>query len=144
MILRPCLDCGEPSTTARCPEHALRDDRVRDHDHVHWNGGRWKRLSARLRRVQPWCSSCGATDELTVDHIAPVSTRPDLAYELRNLQVLCRRCNGRKGARGIAPTREVLPAPGEAKFATHISRGASRDAATLFVGSTENTAWESR
>ncbi|MBF6328510.1 HNH endonuclease [Nocardia transvalensis] len=119
MTLRPCLDCGEPSDAARCPEHARKDDRVRDRNHVHWNGARWKRLSARLRRMQPWCSSCGATDRLTVDHITPVSERPDLAYEVNNLQVLCGRCNSRKGGRGIAPGRGGLPPHGEAEFEIH-------------------------
>ncbi|WP_051406780.1 HNH endonuclease [Nocardia sp. CNY236] len=125
MTLRPCLECGEPSEAARCPDHARTDDRVRDRDHVHWNGARWKRLSRRLRQIQPWCTSCGATDELTVDHIEPVCARPDLAYELGNLQVLCKRCNSRKGTRGIAPARVGSPSPGQAEFALHTVRGRS-------------------
>jgi 5-methylcytosine-specific restriction endonuclease McrA len=37
---------------------------------------------------------------LTVDHIIPlVDLHPELRYEISNLQVLCRRCNSRKGDR---------------------------------------------
>lgn len=40
------------------------------------------------------CLSCGTTEDLTIDHIIPVSL--DGTNEITNLQVLCRRCNGRK------------------------------------------------
>jgi 5-methylcytosine-specific restriction endonuclease McrA len=33
-----------------------------------------------------------------IDHIKPLSKYPALATELRNLQLLCGDCNGRKGA----------------------------------------------
>lgn len=39
---------------------------------------------------------CGTKDNLTGDHIIPVSERPDLAYELLNVTVRCRSCNGRR------------------------------------------------
>jgi hypothetical protein len=43
------------------------------------------------------CLLCGATDDLTLDHIRPWSLGgPDT---VRNLRVLCRPCNSRKGAR---------------------------------------------
>jgi hypothetical protein len=37
--------------------------------------------------------------DLTVDHIKPRSKFPHLALEISNLQVTCRACNSRKGAR---------------------------------------------
>jgi HNH endonuclease len=37
--------------------------------------------------------------DVSVDHIRPRSRYPELALELTNLQVLCRRCNSSKGAR---------------------------------------------
>lgn len=47
--------------------------------------------------MQPFCSTCGATDDLTIDHITPLHLGGD-PYAITNLQVLCRACNGRKGA----------------------------------------------
>ena len=47
------------------------------------------------------CSECGVYYEdsyhITVDHIRPRSKYPELALELSNLRVLCRRCNSSKG-----------------------------------------------
>lgn len=43
------------------------------------------------------CKECGTREELTVDHIVPVSRGG--GNEDENLQTLCRSCNSRKGAR---------------------------------------------
>jgi len=43
------------------------------------------------------CVRCGATDDLTLDHIYPWSKGGPDTYE--NLRVLCRPCNSSKGAR---------------------------------------------
>lgn len=43
------------------------------------------------------CLHCGATDQLHIDHINPVSNGGGNEYE--NLQVLCKPCNSRKGFR---------------------------------------------
>ena len=126
MTLQPCLVCGEPSPGPRCPGHQLRSQRNRNH--VHANPTRWKRLSARVRRVQPWCASCGRTDDLTVDHVIPVAVRPDLAYSIDNLTTLCRRCNGAKG--DAMPTPAVVAAV-EAAVAARKTRGVTPRAASL-------------
>lgn len=48
------------------------------------------------------CSECGQRirreGDVTVDHKRPRSKFPELALTRENLQVLCRRCNSRKGA----------------------------------------------
>lgn len=59
-------------------------------------GPRWRALSARLRKTIGACQDCGSQNDLTVDHVIPISDRPDLAYTLSNLRVLCRPCHGRK------------------------------------------------
>ena len=41
------------------------------------------------------CCSCGATSELTVDHIIPFSLGGQTTKE--NLQTLCKKCNSKKG-----------------------------------------------
>ena len=122
--MKPCLTCGEPSDRSRCPEHRLDDHPNRDRKHLHNNTTRWKKLSRRLRRMQPWCSTCGATDDLTVDHIVPLTQRPDLAYELTNLDILCRSCNGAKdGHLGGWGKRAGQPPEGKASSALHTPRG---------------------
>lgn len=70
----------------------------------------WKRLRARLIRershVCHWCGKAldpqaprGASNAIEVDHVVPVSLRPDLAAELSNLVLVCHPCNRSKGAR---------------------------------------------
>lgn len=53
-----------------------------------------------LRRLiislQPYCSFCGATEQLEADHIVPLAQGGTTTQE--NLQVLCKPCNTRKGA----------------------------------------------
>ena len=39
------------------------------------------------------CASCGATDNLTVHHIKPVSKAPYLEYDFNNYLVLCDKCH---------------------------------------------------
>lgn len=58
---------------------------------------RWRALAAEAIARQPWCSVCGATTDLTGDHIIPVS-RGGLTTRA-NVQVLCRSCNSIKSAR---------------------------------------------
>lgn len=47
------------------------------------------------------CSECkqriASQEDVTVDHIKPRSKYPDLALDRKNLRVLCRSCNSRKG-----------------------------------------------
>ena len=58
---------------------------------------RWPALRQRaLRRDGFRCVICGATGRLEVDHIAPVRTHPEKAFDLDNLQSLCARCHTRK------------------------------------------------
>jgi 5-methylcytosine-specific restriction protein A len=58
---------------------------------------RWKRLRFfALRRDGFQCVKCGARADLECDHIKPLRTHPELAYELSNLQSLCVPCHSEK------------------------------------------------
>lgn len=58
---------------------------------------RWKRVRWRaLQRDGYRCVQCGARGRVEVDHIKPVRTHPELAYELSNTQCLCVPCHSRK------------------------------------------------
>lgn len=104
MTLRPCLDCGTPSPRARCdrcrPPLRSRPSRAAGYDTA------WDALSRRARRLQPWCSDCGAVDDLTCDHSPEAWRRKDAGLPIRlvDVDVVCRRCNSARGkARGVDP-----------------------------------------
>ncbi len=128
MSMKPCLVCGDVSDATRCPEHRTKDERVRPAER---RTARWARLSKRLRKAQPFCLTCGSRDDLTVDHVIPVTIRPDLAFEVDNLAVLCRRCNSRKGTTvtkrdqtgGVTPTESDASPRRKAQGPSHTPRG---------------------
>lgn len=77
-----------------------------------WQGGRvhpseleanrnaWNQMRAKVgdkvfERDGRVCATCGATDDLQIDHVLPLSRGG--SNGLRNLQVLCGTCNRRKG-----------------------------------------------
>lgn len=63
----------------------------------------WKELRYKKLKETRYCECCGKTTKdvleggervkLTVDHIKPRSTHPELALKYGNLQVLCQNCN---------------------------------------------------
>ncbi|WP_375229901.1 HNH endonuclease [Roseobacter sp. S98] len=73
---------------------------------------RWKYLRKQALERDGWqCVQCGARRGLECDHIEPVRDRPDLAYVLSNLQILCGRCHARKtrievGHKALPPKRQ--------------------------------------
>lgn len=109
MTLTACLDCGEPSDGPRCPEHTT-DTKApaaaRGYDAA------WTRLSKRARRLQPFCSDCGSTEDLQCDHTPEAWARKAAgkAIRLQDVQVLCGPCNRAAGAaRGPSATRGMAP-----------------------------------
>ena len=58
---------------------------------------RWKGLRLLALRRDGWaCVQCGARGRLEVDHIQPVRTHPEQAFDLGNVQALCPSCHTRK------------------------------------------------
>lgn len=92
---RPCLTCGEPSQDSYCPAH--REPKKTNPIH---GTQRWRRLSKRLRRMQPFCTECGSTERLQVDHIDGDPTN----NVLENLRVLCEPCHARTETYGPRKT----------------------------------------
>jgi len=114
VTLRPCLDCGEPSDGPRCTEHTT-DPKApatdRGYDHA------WTKLSKRARRLQPFCLTCGSTEDLQCDHTPEAWARKaaGLPIRLQDVQVLCGPCNRDAGAaRGPLATRGPTPEAGAA------------------------------
>lgn len=106
MTLRPCLRCGEPTPRTHCDEHRPKPSPKSPRDFGY--DAAWDRLSRRARRLQPWCSACGAVDDLTADHrpAAWEAKAAGRAITIAMVDVLCRSCNTRRGAaRGNALTR---------------------------------------
>jgi 5-methylcytosine-specific restriction protein A len=109
MTLTACLDCGEPSDGPRCAEHTT-DTKAPAADRGY--DAAWTRLSKRARRLQPFCSDCGSTEDLQCDHTPEAWARKaaGLAIRLQDVQVLCGSCNRAAGAaRGPAATRGMPP-----------------------------------
>lgn len=126
MTLRPCLVCGEPSAKARCPIHAPK--RAKPSRELRGYDEAWRQLSKRARRLQPFCSRCGSTNDLQTDHTPEAWARKDagLAIRIEDVDVLCGPCNRDAGAargphatRGEAPSRGAHRPQGKAKFELH-------------------------
>lgn len=52
-------------------------------------------LGKLLHKYKFKCVYCGGKDDLTIDHIVPVSKGG--SDDFNNLQILCRSCNSKKG-----------------------------------------------
>lgn len=112
-LRKPCLECGEPTTNeSRCTQHeqalAQRLKRASDRRRVatrpsNAEQGRdtaWRRLSERARKMQPWCSDCSSTEDLTADHSPEAWHRRlvlHLPIRLQDVDVVCRSCNNKRG-----------------------------------------------
>jgi 5-methylcytosine-specific restriction protein A len=123
MTLRPCIECGEPTDGAHCPEHT-RPSSAKAPAAERGYDATWARLSRRARKLQPFCSDCGATDDLQADHSPEAWARKAAGKPIRlqDIDVVCGPCNRRRGAarpqqttgcgqqtRLIAPTRGYTP-----------------------------------
>ena len=99
MVLRACLDCGEPTPRPRCPTHTRLTEARRPSRRVL---GRYDTRYLKLRdivlREQPWCAMCRTpgteADPLQVDHITPLARGGRNVRS--NMQSLHRSCNAAK------------------------------------------------
>jgi 5-methylcytosine-specific restriction endonuclease McrA len=84
----PFVTCSGYPLCRYQPPRTPEQEATRDRD---WYRGQWARLSKEQIERVPYCEVCGATKDLTADHVVPRS----LAGGLRTL---CRPCNAKKGA----------------------------------------------
>jgi len=67
-MMTTCLHCGELSEQPYCQDHRPASTpktlsaAQRGYDY------RWQKLSKRARRIQKFCSDCGTTENLQLDH----------------------------------------------------------------------------
>lgn len=110
MPLRPCLDCGRPSSGSRCPTHQAKRERERPQrptnltrDHAEQER-RAAAVAAHRATHGEWCPGWGdrpahdvtAPNILTADHDIAVAAGGDPHGPLT---VRCRVCNGAKADR---------------------------------------------
>jgi 5-methylcytosine-specific restriction endonuclease McrA len=74
------------------------------------HGRPWQRIRQQVLREEPSCYWCGQPST-TVDHVIPLSKRPDLAHVRSNLRGCCRWCNTSKGTRAAPRRRRQPPRP---------------------------------
>lgn len=123
-MLTSCLTCGELSDKAYCQDHRpasapkTLSATERGYDH------KWRKLSKRARRIQPFCTDCGSTENLTLDHSPRAWERYYTGKNIRLIDtaVLCMDCNIARGqARpgGNTPTMSSRHPLREAKSLTN-------------------------
>lgn len=99
MTMRPCLTCGEPCDGPRCPDHT-HSTRHRGSARKRGYGHQWDKLSARARKMQPWCLDCGSTENLQADHLPSAWERHAAGKTIRlaDIEIVCNLCNVRRGS----------------------------------------------
>jgi len=70
---------------------------------VHWTE---EELTQAKQLVASACAYCGTTENLTLDHVLPLSRGG--AHRIENLVAACKPCNSRKGARDELEFRALL------------------------------------
>lgn len=124
--MKPCMICGQPSDASRCPEHTI----ARPNPHQRGYDAAWTKLSRRARRLQPFCTDCGATDDLQGDHSPEAWRRraAGKAIRLQDIDVVCGPCNRTRGQarpseQGKCPQKVDDRARGKAQRALHTPGG---------------------
>lgn len=94
-LMKPCIECQiNYSHNTRCDECQRRQDARRGSTASRGYGSAWQRMArAHLKRHRS-CLQCGSVEDLTVDHIVPLSRGGKSTPH--NLQTLCRSCNAAK------------------------------------------------
>lgn len=126
MTARPCGRCGDViAAGSYCGECQPADTKLpadaRGYDAA------WNRLSRRARRLQRFCSDCGATTDLQTDHSPEAWQRKarGLSIRLTDVDVVCGPCNRSRGRAkplnwGDSPSTSGPRPEGKAEFASEV------------------------
>ena len=105
---RPCSvpGCSELVASGRCDKHRKKTVRTigitqqRRKDWAFYGSKAWKRTRNAKLNATPLCEKCQQQGKLTaaaeVHHIIPRKEYRGSAYDLGNLQALCKRCHARE------------------------------------------------
>lgn len=136
----PCIICGRSTDGTRCNECTKNQPQAPRLKHLNkisnqeaGYNSRWRRLSARARRLQPFCSDCGATDNLSADHSPEAWRRHEqgLAIRLEDIDVVCMPCNLKRGpARGQDARSDSKPSNDQPLTDAHTHAGKPSDGHT--------------
>lgn len=98
-LMKACAECGELSAATYCEQCKPKQVDSRPSRSAGYDA-RWDRLSKRARRLQAWCTDCLGTEDLTADHLPIAWERKSkgLSVRLSDVEVVCRSCNGKRGA----------------------------------------------
>jgi 5-methylcytosine-specific restriction endonuclease McrA len=119
VLARLCSGCAQPYDPASVPrnnrsrcrscldEYERAKRRRRGKTAARGYGAGWQAMARAQIRRSPFCARCGSRQDLTVDHIVPLS-RGGLS-ELSNMQTLCRSCNGIKSGLGEEGSEQARP-----------------------------------
>lgn len=92
---------------SRPPKHRPNSDSSKQYDKTRLSASKrgynrtWRRLRKQYLSLNPFCLFCKPklVPATEVDHIIPISERPDLRLATHNLRGLCKPCHSRRTAR---------------------------------------------
>jgi len=97
LINSPVIEIGLVDTKSKFEFPQPRERTELEIARDQWNNRRNRLTPLVFEQHDSVCQHCGATENLTVDHIVPLAKGG--TNELDNLQPLCKSCNSSKGAR---------------------------------------------
>lgn len=103
--MKICLGCGDLSSENYCPDcfpAVRKEQRGKPKLTAQQRGydARWAKLSRKARKLQPFCSDCGSTEDLQLDHTPETWERFRQRKPIRLEHtggVVCGYCNRARG-----------------------------------------------
>lgn len=105
-----------------------------------YSSPQWRLLRKRaIKKFGNNCLKCGQYEKsIHVDHILPRSHYPEEALKLRNLQVLCSKCNMSKSNKSYSDYREYVAKDGKTAFEQYIYNMNANDNYLIGYGDLRN------